>query len=201
MKRLIAAAAFAVMALSAADALPPAPKAGKDGWISMFDGKTLDGWQANEKPESWKVEDGVLVGRGPVSHLFWTKMQCENCEWRATVKISKGGNSGMYTRIQAIEPGWPKGYEAQVNTSHKDPVKTGSLYNIVKVFDQLVAEDAWFVQHIMMDGDHIVIKVNGKTTVDTKDSKYAKGYIALQQHDPGTVVMYKDLFFRELKKK
>lgn len=175
-----------------------APKAGKDGWVSMFDGKTLDGWQASEHPENWKVVDGAIVGGGPRSHLFWTKQQCENCEWIATAKINHGGNSGMYFRAQAIVPEFPKGYEAQVNTSHKDPVKTGSLYNIVKVYDQLVPDDTWFTQHIIADGDHIIIKVNGQTTVDTHDKTYSKGYIALQAHDPGSIMMYKDLYFRSL---
>ena len=177
-----------------------APKAGKDGWVSMFDGRTLDGWKASEKPENWKVEDGAIVGRGDRSHLFWTKEICTDCEFRATVKINTGGNSGMYFRAQEIVANWPQGYEAQVNTSHKDPVKTGSLYNIVKVLDKLVPEETWFTQHIIAEGDHIIIKVNDKVTVDTKDSTYAKGYIALQQHDPGSVVQYKELMFRPIKK-
>jgi hypothetical protein len=176
--------------------------AAQQGWVKMFDGKTLDGWKANERPESWSVEDGAIVGRGPVSHLFWMKEQCENCEFKATVKISKGGNSGMYFRT-AFGPGFPKGYEAQVNTSHKDPVKSGSLYNFVKVFDKLVEEEAWFTQHIIADGNHIVIKVNDKTTVDYVDEKntFTSGYLAMQQHDPGTVVMYKDLMYRKLPSK
>jgi hypothetical protein len=202
MRILAFAAAFAAMALNAQNLKPEKiPQAGKDGWVSMFDGTTLDGWQAGERHENWKVVDGAIVGGGDRSHLFWTKQQCEDCEWIAMVKINKGGNSGMYFRAQEIGPGWPKGYEAQVNTSHKDPVKTGSLYNIVKVFDQLVPDDTWFTQHIIADGDHIVIKVNGKTTVDTRDSTYRKGYIALQAHDPGSVMMYKDLMFRPLNKK
>lgn len=166
----------------------------------MFDGKTLEGWKASERPENWKVEDGAIVGRGERSHLFWTREQCENCEFRATVKINKGGNSGMYFRAQSIEPGWPKGYEAQVNTSHSDPVKTGSLYNIVKVLEKLVPEDTWFTQHIIADGNHIIIKVNDKVVVDHIEEKnlYSKGYLALQQHDPGSVVMYKGLMFRKL---
>jgi hypothetical protein len=55
------------------------PTPGKDGWISMFDGKTLDGWKANERPESWKVVDGIITGDGPASHLFWMTRECENC--------------------------------------------------------------------------------------------------------------------------
>jgi 3-keto-disaccharide hydrolase len=176
----------------------PAP--GKDGWVSMFNGKNLDGWKASERPENWTVQDGAITGKGERSHLFWTEQQCENCEFVARVKINTGGNSGMYFRAQGMEPGWPKGYEAQVNSSHKDPVKTGSLYNIVKNFDPLVPDDTWFTQHIIADGNHITIKVNGKTIVDHIESKneFMKGYLALQQHDPGSVVMYKDLMLRKL---
>jgi hypothetical protein len=208
-RRLFFASALAALAFSQTP--PPAdapvkrvgkpekiPQAGKGGWVSMFDGKTLDGWKASEHPENWSVQNGAIVGGGPRSHLFWTKEQCENCEWIAMVNINKGGNSGMYTRAQEIVADWPKGYEAQVNTSHGDPVKTGSLYNIVKVFDKLVPDGEWFTQHILMDGDHIVIKVNGHTTVDTHDKTYSKGYIALQAHNPGSVMMYKDLRFRDL---
>jgi hypothetical protein len=175
---------------------------GKPGeWVQMFDGKTLDGWKATERPENWTVENGAIVGRGERSHLFWMKEQCDNCEWKASVKINTGGNSGMYFRAAFEGPGWPKGYEAQVNTSHKDPVKTGSLYNIVRILEKHVPEDdVWFTQHIIADGNHITIKVNDKTVVDHTEEKnlHTKGYLALQQHDPGTIVMYKDLMFRRL---
>jgi hypothetical protein len=193
---LVSAAAFA----AEGDVQKYVPKAGENGWISMFNGQNLQGWKSSERPENWKVEDGSIVGRGDRSHLFWVAQQCGDCEFRATVKINKGGNSGMYFRAQTIEAGWPKGYEAQVNTSHKDPVKTGSLYNIVKNLDQLVPEETWFTQHIIARGNHIMILVNGKLVVDHIEDQntYRKGYLALQQHDPGSVVMYKELMYRSL---
>lgn len=170
------------------------------GWIAMFDGSTLEGWKANERPENWKVEDGAIVGRGDRSHLFWMKQECTDCEFRAKVKINKNGNSGMFFRTQMAGPGFPRGYEAQVNNTHRDPVKTGSLYNIVKVYVNKAQDDTWFEEHILVRGNHIVIKVNGETVVDYIDDKntHTKGYLALQQHDPGSVVMYKDLQFRNL---
>jgi hypothetical protein len=169
------------------------------GWKRIFDGKTLNGWKANESPESWSVQDGAIVGRGNRSHLFYMEQECENCEFKAMVKLNKGGNSGMYFRA-VFEPGWPHGYEAQVNNSHKDPVRTGSLYNMVKIYEQLVPDDTWWEQHIIADGNHIIIKVNGKTVVDYTDEKntYTKGYLAFQQHDPGSVVMYKDVMMKVL---
>jgi Domain of Unknown Function (DUF1080) len=199
----LAGGAIALIVAATASAEIKPPTAGENGWVSMFDGKTLTGWQASEKPENWKVEDGAIVGRGPRSHLFWTMEQCENCEFRATVKINKGGNSGMYFRAQQIIPDWPKGYEAQVNVSHTDPVKTGSLYNIVKILDKLVQEDTWYTEHIIANGNHIIILVNDKLVVDHIEDKnmYSKGYLAVQQHDPGSVVMYKDVLFRRLPSK
>ncbi|MBI3683080.1 MAG: DUF1080 domain-containing protein [Acidobacteria bacterium] len=187
----------AVAFLAPAADQPPMP--GKDGWVSMFDGKTLNGWKAGERPENWKVENGVIRGRGERSHLFWMAEQCENCEFRAEVKLNKGGNSGMYFRARFME-GWPNGYEAQVNNSHTDPKRTGSLYNIVNVYEQLVPDDTWWTQHIIADGNHIIIKVNDKAVVDHFDQKnqYLKGYLALQQHDPGSVVEYRNLMYRKL---
>jgi|SRR5579884_1683011 len=176
-----------------------AQTANAEGWISMFDGKTLDGWKANEHPESWSVRDGVITGDGERSHLFWMVRQCTNCEFKADVKISDGGNSGMYFRT-AFGPGFPKGYEAQVNSTHRDPVRTGSLYGFVKIYEQLVPPDTWFNQHIIAAGNHIIIEVNGKKVVDYVDTKntYQSGYLALQQHNKGSVVQYKTLMMKPL---
>lgn len=186
---------FLVAALS----LAAADKPGK-GWISMFDGKTLNGWEANENPGSWTVVDGTIQGKGDKSHLFWKKQECVDCEFKAEIKLAHGSNSGMYFRT-AWGPGFPKGYEAQVNNTHKDPVKTGSLYNFVKVLEQKVQDDTWWTQQITVRGNHIVIKVNSEVVVDFHDDKntFTKGYLALQQHDPKSVVQYKNLMFRPLK--
>jgi hypothetical protein len=192
-------ALFASLLLAALAAIP-GPGADQ-GWISMFNGKDLYGWKANERPESWSVKDGAIVGDGEASHLFWMKEECGNCEFKAQAKISNGGNSGMYFRT-AFGPGFPKGYEAQVNSTHSDPVKTGSLYNFVKILDMLVPPDTWFTQHIIADGNHIQIFVNDKKVVDYVDEKntYTKGYLALQQHNKGSVVMFKDLMFKPIVK-
>jgi hypothetical protein len=181
---------LAATALCAADS---------DGWISMFDGKSLDGWKANENSESWTVRDACITGDGERSHLFWMKQECGNCEFKAEVKIGHGGNSGMYFRT-AWGPGFPKGYEVQVNTSHTDPVKTGSLYGFVKILEQLIPDDVWGTQHIIAQGNHIIVKVNDKLVVDTIESsnRYTKGYCALQQHNKGSVVQYRKLMFRPL---
>ena len=190
---LIAAALLATFATTADD---------KDSWISIFDGKTLNGWKANERLESWTVRDGCITGGGEASHLFWMVREGENLEFKAEVKIGHMGNSGMYFRT-AFGPGFPKGYEAQVNTSHSDPVKAGSLYNFARFVEQLIPDDVWGTQHIIAQGNHIVIKVNDKVVTDFVDGKntYMKGYCALQQHNKGSVVQFRKLMFKPLKQR
>jgi hypothetical protein len=198
--RIAQVSALAALALVALPFVSAQENSGQaNGWISMFDGKTLDGWKANENPESWSVKDGTIVGDGERSHLFWMVRECTNCEFKADVKISDGGNSGMLFRA-AWGPGFPKGYEAQVNSTHKDPVRTGSLYNFVKIYDELVPPDTWFNQHIIAQGNHIIIEVNDKKVVDFVDDKntYTKGYLVLQQHNKGSVVTYKNLMMKPL---
>lgn len=175
------------------------PQADKDGYYSLFDGKTLDGWKANERPESWKVVDGAIAGDGPASHLFWMVRECDNCEFRAEVRLNHSGNSGMYIRT-AFGPDFPKGYEAQVENTSPDPQKTGSLYGFSKVTDQLIADDTWWTQDVTAIGKHIVIKINGKIVTDFIDEKdtYTKGYLALQQHNQGSVVQFRNLMMRPL---
>jgi hypothetical protein len=183
----------------AASTLTFAARHKADEWKPMFDGSTLEGWKANEHPESWTVKNGVITGDGPASHLFWMKEKCVNCEFKAEVKINHGGNSGMYFRT-AFGPGFPRGYEAQVDNTHTDPVRTGSLYNFVKVLEQLIPDDTWWTQHIIVEGNHIQIFVNDKKTVDFTDEKntFTDGYLALQQHNAGSVVEFKNLMFRPL---
>ena len=172
---------------------------GDSGWKKIFDGKTLNGWKANENEGAWSVKDGAIVGDGDRSHLYYMSEECENCEFQAEVKLNKGGNSGMYFRVK-FETAWPNGYEAQVNNSHKDWRRTGSLYRLSDVKDQLVPDDTWWTQHIIADGNHIVVKVNGKTVVDYVDQNntYQKGYVALQQHNLGSVVQYRNVMMKKL---
>ena len=170
------------------------------GWRRIFDGKTLNGWKAAERPENWTAENGELVGQHGRSHLFYMDEMCENCEFYAEVKISHEGNSGMYFRVKELAPLGPKGYEAQVDSTNVDPGRTGSLYRFWNITEQLIPDDTWFSQHIIADGNHIIIKVNDKVTVDFIDDNntYVKGYLALQQHNEGSVVRYRNLMFKKL---
>jgi len=170
----------------------------EQGWISLLDGKTLSGWMTFD-PHAWSVDDdGLLVGKGNRSHLF-SPNTYRNMEYRAEVKLNHKGNSGMYFRAQ-LGRGWPNGYESQVENTSSDPQRTGSLYNFVKIGEQLIEDDTWWTQHIIAIGNRIIIKVNNKVVVDFTDEKntWTEGHLAVQQHDPGSVVHYRKIEVRPL---
>jgi hypothetical protein len=191
---------FALASLALALALTSAAARADEGWITLFNGKDLTGWKANELPENWEVKDGVIHGHGNRSHLFYMDKEFTNFHYKADLKLTKGSNSGMYFRTAYADGGWPKGYEAQVNNSHGDPKRTGSLYNFVDVKEQLIPDDTWWTQEVIAQGNHIVIKVNGKTVVDYTDEKntFTKGHFAFQQHDPGSKVEIKNVKVKPL---
>jgi hypothetical protein len=196
MTKFLRLSAFA--ACAALFALAPAANA-QGPWKSMFNGKDWTGWKINDAPEkSWKIENGMIVAFGPRSHAFWMVEECEDCEFEAEIMQKHNSNSGMYFRAQWCEQCWPNGYEAQVNNTSTDWKRTGSLYNIVNVKEQLVQDDTWWKQTIIAKGDHIIIKVNDKVVVDTKDATHKKGYLALQSHDPNSVTHFRNLRMRKL---
>lgn len=159
----------------------------------------------------WQVKDGMIVGGGPASHIF-TETEADNCHFKVEAKINDKGNSGMYLRTK-FGPGFPQGYEVQINATHTDQIRTGSLYPAFKLSDEdrkkiLVLKDAphkpeeFFTQEVIAEGNHIQIIVNGKKTVDFKDPNetYKKGHFALQGHDPGSVMTFKKVEYKPIKK-
>jgi hypothetical protein len=211
MKRWVWLAIVAVLACAVARA------ADADGWVTILDEKSFKDWKlmpakagvAVQESDGikkfdkgqWTFKDGVLKGEGDISHLFSPRGDYENFHFRIEAKISDKGNSGQYFRA-ALGNGWPKGYEAQINSTHSDPKRTGSLYNFKDVLEKLVPPDTWFTQEVIADGNHIIIKVNDKVAVDFVDEKntYMKGHAALQQHNLGSVVEIRNVQVKELRK-
>jgi type 1 glutamine amidotransferase len=188
----------------------------EEGWISLFDGKSLNGWKASEKPGSFTIKDGVLVVNGPRSHLYYNgpvrRHNFQNFEFRADVMTTKGSNSGIYFHTQFQPDDWPaKGFECQVNTTHNDPKKTGGLYNVKDVMNDAPSKDnEWFNYYIKVEGKHVVIKIDGKTTTDwTQQDNYVppkgnagrkldQGTIAIQGHDPKSLIYFKNIAIKPL---
>jgi hypothetical protein len=217
---LCAAAALTLMCATAtigqsASAQGTSPKPDKNGFISLFDGKTLDGWQASDKPGTFTIENGAIVVHGPRSHLYYVgpvqNHDFKNFEWKADVMTTAGSNSGMYFHTAWQETGWPaKGYEVQVNSTHTDTIRTSSLYNIKNVTDSPSKDDEWFTQTVIVRGKNVTIKVNDKVMVeytepdnverpaDMAGRKLSSGTFALQGHDPKSKVLYKNIMVKPL---
>ncbi len=179
-------------------------------WIQLFNGKDLTGWKTHPDDKAkWEVVDGMIVGTGPVGHLYSEKDDYTNFRYRVEAMISDKGNSGQMFRTN-FQKGFPQGYEAQINATHGDKIRTGSLYPAFKLSKEdrekiiikkmLHKPDEWFVQEVIADGNHIIIKVNGETTVDFVDpnNSFTKGHFALQQHNDGSVVKFKKVEYMPL---
>ncbi|MCP4194815.1 MAG: DUF1080 domain-containing protein [Planctomycetaceae bacterium] len=185
---------FALLALSSSSTV----SAEDTKWTSLFDGKSLNGWErvGNEK-SLWEVKDGAMTASGPASMLVCTQGPFKNFRYRAEVKISDGGNSGLYFRTTR-KPGFTDGYEAQIDSTHTDPIRTGSLYGMCHVYKRLVEPNTWFTYEIEVRDNvwrgrknvRIKITVNGDELYEYLDFEetFKDGYFAFQHHDPNSKV-------------
>jgi Domain of Unknown Function (DUF1080) len=194
-----------------------AQKKTADGWISLFDGKSLNGWKASDDPASFAVENGTLVVNAKTvhSHLYYDgpvqNHDFKNFELKLDIMTFPGANSGVYIHTQYQPKDWPsKGYEVQVNNSHTDPKRTGGLYNVQDVFEPPAKDNEWFTMYIKVEGKHVTVKVNDKQLVDYTEPDnvqrpegmagrvLSSGTIALQAHDPKSKVLYKNILIKPL---
>lgn len=184
-------------------------------WQPLFNGKDLEGWKANEKPETFSVKDGALVVKGDRSHLFYVGKvnggDFKNFEMRLEIMTKPGANSGVYLHTEFQKDGWPgKGYEIQVNNTHKDPKKTAGVYGIKDNFEAPAKDNEWFTMEIKVEGKHILTKVNGKVVSDYTEPEgwvppknfagriLSHGAIAIQGHDPESEVHYRKIEIKPL---
>ncbi len=183
----------------------------QDGtWESLFDGKSLDGWEkvGGGDTSVWEVKDGALAGSGGASMLVCTKGPYKNFKYRAEIKINDKGNSGLYFRTTR-KPGFTDGYEAQIDSTHSDPIRTGSLYGMCHVYKRLVEPDTWFTYELEVRDDvwrgknitRIKITVNGNELYEYLDFAltFKEGHFAFQQHDPGSKVLIRKVEVMPLK--
>ena len=195
---------------------------GGDEWTSLFNGKDLTGWQANAKPESFSVHEGVLKlhGRNGMSHLFYTGDDDKDdvfvdFELDAEVRAEPNSNSGIFfhtDRELRNNKYLHKGYEVQLNSTEKEKRKTGSLYAVLDLDKSPVYETKWFTVRIRVEGKRIRVWLNDESVVDytepnnpERPSSRAKrlidpkgGAIALQAHDPDSVFYFRKIRVRRL---
>jgi hypothetical protein len=212
---------LAVFALTAILLASACQKNNPDKWVSLFNGENLDGWEAMENPESFRVADGAIVCQGERAHLFYTGGSengiYKNFELKAMVMTTPGSNSGIFIHSKKQEKGWPlKGYEVQVNNSHHgsgdyvELKKTGSLYGIRNVYYPTVNDNEWFEMRVKVVENQVAVFVDGKQVVNyiqpdqpdrARNDQYKvldRGCFALQAHDPNSTVYFKDLHLKVL---
>jgi hypothetical protein len=189
-----------------------APMEEDGGWISLFDGKSFDGWKVSENPHTFTIRDGAIVANGPRAHCFYVgpveNADFKNFELKVDVMTKPNSNGGIFFHTEYQDEGWPaKGFEAQVNNTYMDdPRKTGSLYGIVDVLEAPAKDNVWFTEHVIVKSKRVVIKVDGKTVVDWTEPAgerarraLSSGTVALQGHDPGSTVFYKNIRIKPLR--
>lgn len=186
-----------------------------NGWISLFDGKSLDGWKASEQPGTFSVEDGSIKVAGVRSHLFYDgplmNHDFKNFEFKAKVMTKPGSNSGIYFHTVYQETGFPdKGFEVQVNNSHSDWKRSGGLYDIKDTKEVYVKDNEWYTEYIRVEGNHVIVKLNDTIVTEwTQPDDFSppaghigrvisNGTFALQGHDPNSIVFYKDIMVKAL---
>jgi hypothetical protein len=186
------------------------------GFTPLFNGKDFTGWKLSN-PASWSIENGAIKANGTAGHAFYDgefrNHTFRNFELKVDIMTRANSNGGVYVLTEYQETGFPKkGFEIQVNNSHTDRIRTGSLYHVQDVLDDSPAkDDVWFTEDIIVKGDTITVSVDGKQVVNwTQPADWSggregagrritgPGTIAFQAHDPKSTVYYKNVRIKPL---
>ena len=209
MKRIL----LTTFTLIAAGAVRLAAAETEEGFTPLMDGKTFDGWKmAEEHKSTWKIEDGAFVANGERCHLYYEGdgKPFKNFHLKVDVMTEPNSNGGIYFHTKYQPEGWPKGgFECQVNNTQSDWIKTGSLYGIVNVGHAASQDNKWWTQEIIVQDKTVTVLVNGKKVVQYVEPagaqagkdferKLGEGTFALQGHDPGSTIRYKNIRVKRL---
>lgn len=191
MKLLCSTASALLLAgtILAADTPTPEP-----GFVSLFDGKSLDGWKVGEHADLFQVKDGLIQMECPPSkegpaHLFYVGdvngHLFKNFDLKVDVMTFPYANSGIYFHTEYQESGWPnRGLECQVNNSHSDWRRTGSLWGVknlswgpelpssdekepfIAFAEAPVKDNVWYTQEVVYVNGKITVKLDDKTVLE-----------------------------------
>ena len=206
---------FACSPLLLALFLQATPKV-EPGFTSLFNGKDFTGWKLSNEA-SWSIENGAIKANGTPGHAFYDgpfrNHAFRNFELKVDVMTKPGSNGGVYVLTEFQDKGFPrKGFEIQVNNSHTDRIRSGSLYHVQDVLDNSPAkDDEWFTEHIIVKDKTITVMVNDKQVVSwTQPDDWnggregpgraisGPGTIAFQAHDPKSIVYYRNVRIKPL---
>lgn len=202
----VVAIALLIGAAGAMAQMSPAEK--KEGFHSLFDGKSLKGWDGD--PRIWKVEDGVIVGSTEGVDLqhnefLISKQSYGNFVLRAEMKL-RNHNSGIQFRSVALPEWVVQGYQFDMAENnfwgnlYEEKGKRGTMADGWKGKGETVVHlKDWNDCEIHCDGDLIQLKLNGLQTVELHDSLRTSGIIAFQVHrGPGMMVWVRNIRIKVL---
>ena len=167
------------------------------GWITLFDGKNLDNFNAIGNA-NWKIVDGAVeadMGNG----FLVTKNSYKDFEIRAEFWTDPDANSGIFIRCEdPTKVSGQTSYEVNIFDKRPDPTYgTGAIVNVAKPSVFLKAANQWNTYDITARGPAFTVVLNGTKTVDgATDSKHPTGHIALQYG--GGVVKFRKVEIRQL---
>jgi hypothetical protein len=175
----------------------------KEGWINLFNGKDFTDWQIDKwHPTSFSIKDGSIKCHGKRSMIYHTgkAKDATNFHFIADVMTKPGANGGIFFHTKYQDKGWPVGHEAQIDTTHTDPARTGSIYIVKKNLKAPAKDNEWFRYEIIVKGNTVETKVNGKTIVIFEENpdikgprKLSQGTFGIQAHDPKSIVLVKNI--------
>jgi Domain of Unknown Function (DUF1080) len=171
---------------------------GNSGWTTLVDEK---GGQANFNvlgDANWRMVDGALQADKGTGFLV-SKESYADFEIRAEFWADENANSGIFIRMSDLKTVTAaNSYEVNIYDKRPDPLYgTGAIVDIAKVSPMPKAAGKWNVFEITAKGNQLIVKLNGVQTVDVRDSKFARGPLALQ-YAPGVVKDSGTIKFRKV---
>ena len=179
------------------------PKEVADGWKLLFDGKSLEGWEARATSAApatgdWRVEDGAISCPGTTAGWLATGETFSSFVLKLQFRGAEKVNSGVFLRSEKTGQPHITGYELQIWDYQPAGYNTGSLVGSLKAAPVKVIPDDWNNYDITASGDHFVIVLNGKTLLDNRDSKHASGVIGFQCQK-GNSIQFRSIRLQALK--
>ena len=161
-----------------APASSAAAKAAADGWITLFDGQSLDAWTFPKG--SWAVDNGVLARQGGGS--IWTKQSFGDFVLDLEFKCAQGTNSGVFLRSPKGEENWLQGsIEIQILDSFGD--RKPNRHDCGAIYDCLAPSVAaekpigeWNHMTITFKGNSLKVVLNSKAIIDADLSKWTEAH-------------------------
>ncbi len=158
--------------------------AAEDGWITLIDGEQgLDNFTVLGDAD-WSAEQSAIQAtEGSRASFLLTNESYGDFELRVEFWASPDANSGIYLRCQDPNRISDRNcYEANIYDTRPDPAfGTGAIVHIAAVDEpRPLAGDKWNIYKITLRGDHLLVQLNGETTVDARDSQFSSGPFALQ---------------------